>query len=294
MSFLRIAAISATCPSCGATRQIPRMGGSGHVQIGDEAVYKQTALQRKRGEVGLDLYYLDAWCESCAEPVLRSRPQALAEALISMGEMIEHWDSALRLRSEARLLAGLPERGSAESGRSWLKAEFPVLFHECFEDPRCGLYPEFAVKMRKRFRTQAGRKLEHEGVPIPDGFGAWLASEALASRAPLEHQLDSLEQQIQDLARAIPGPWRLAVTVDLEAGISLNPYIEYEGTIFQGEGASTILHFLHEQSPENLVVPYRRALERPLLEPREYGASSNRRNRIMELIEALLEGAGPV
>jgi len=39
-----------------------------------------------------------------------------------------------------------------------------------FREPCCGLYPDFFVKMKKRFRTQAARTPERDGNLFPDGF----------------------------------------------------------------------------------------------------------------------------
>lgn len=273
MSFLLVAGLSVECPACGSTRWIPRKGGPAYLQVGDQNVLIQSEIQNRSGRARQGHFYIEAWCSNCAAPVLASKHQALANERDRLLAEITIWAQSLRQKCHVRIL----EHIAQDTGRHWLQKTYPALYRECFEDPRCGLYPDFFVKMKKRFRTQASRTPEREGSLLPDGFDQWLTMEA--SSHPFADELNALQCRIDSLAQDTHGllpflkrkRWRIAEVVNPWQGINLNPYLQYESTVFVAEGEpGSPLYFIFEVNPHEIASPCESALQRPLVDSGEY------------------------
>lgn len=264
MSFMIVAGLLAECPACRAIRRIPREGGPALMQVGDPNVRVQAELQRHTDQQDGDLFHVAALCPACAPLRLASRPQELAGECDSLLEGIAEWDEALRRRCLDRILEELaPGEDPAGAPSAWLRQAFPALYRACFEDPRCRLYPEFLLKMKKRFRTQACRSIERDGVPVPEGFGPWLRVEA--KRHPFAQRIQALRARVEACAREIPPPWHILESVDPWQGVNLNPYLQSEQTIFRAAGEpETPLHLEVETDPEEVVAICETALRQPL------------------------------
>ena len=248
-------------------------GGPAPLQVGDQNVLIQAELQKRSGREGQNLFHIEAWCNDCAAPILASKPQALANERDRLLADITVWDQSLRQKCHVSIL----EHIAQDTGRHWLQKAYPALYRECFEDPRCGLYPEFFVKMKKRFRTQAARIPEQDGSLLPDGFDDWLTNEA--SSHSFADELNAFQCRIDALVKEMCGPlsclqrkkWSIVETVDPWLGVNLNPYLQYESTVFVAEGEpGTPLYFMFEVAPHELVSPCKSDLQRPLVDAGAY------------------------
>lgn len=258
MSFLIVDSLRIQCPSCRSVRLIPRDGGPGRIQVGDLPALEQEKLRRKAKSDMPFPFHLEGWCELCAGPVLKSRAQNLVEALSPIREAISKWVEATREALRNRL-AGEIVAVPGEEGVAWLRRTFPDLFQECFSDALCGLQPPFFEKMKKRFKTQAGRQLQRDGCPFTQGDLDWFKDRC--KHHPFEEELRWIRQQVKDLEETCPRPWTLANAIDPWQGLNLNPYICTEGTIFMPEGESGMPFYLLEQAdPEDLAAVCHRQL----------------------------------
>jgi len=263
MSMLFIEGLWVTCPDCGSVRKIPMRGGAAVLQVGDANVMHQMHIQKDVPPGSPCLFHLDAWCGACAAPLLASEAQVLADTRNRLLERISAWLDTLRQACRERLLAETRSGLEAESAGPWLRGTFPILFKECFENGLCGLYPDHFKKAKKRFRTQAGRALERDGLPLPAGFKGWLASQVAAN--PFGAELSDLAAHVLELDFASPGPWMIVESLDPWEGVNLNPYIMGEHTLFFAAGApGTPLHFVMEETPSDFTSACERALRHPL------------------------------
>lgn len=117
---------------------------------------------------------------------------------------ISGWSRPLRLNCLEKIVEDLTLNTGTELPDFWLQNAFPALYQECFEDTRCGLYPDFFTKMKKRFRTQASRSIERDGVPLSKDFGTWLTMEV--SNHPFDEVLKAFKSRIELLTQTLRGP----------------------------------------------------------------------------------------
>ncbi len=269
MSFLLVHGLRVQCPECMAIRKISMRGGPAYLQVGDENAMSHTSLWECEDAEDLGLFRIKAWCASCANPVLVSTPQALANEREKLLAEINNWAEALREKGKAWLFNhGIPSPGSKEA-TAWLKASFPSLVQECFEDARCGLYPAFFTKMKKRFGTQAGRRIEQDGMPLPAPFIEWLEGER--SRHPFKSSLASLQERTHALAKLIPGPWLLVDRADPWQGLNLNPYLCFMSTVFTAGGdPGPELYFIFQEDPQGITSACASALDHPFQEANRF------------------------
>ena len=269
MSFLLVHGLRVQCPKCMAIRKIALSGGPRYLQVGDANAMLHRSLWEWDGAEDQGLFRIDAWCASCAEPILVSKPQVLAEEREDLLAEIQDWTEELREKGTAWLLNhAIPSPGS-RGATTWLKGNFPSLFQGCFEDARCGLYPAFFTKMKKRFGTQAGRCIERDGMPLPAAFIKWL--EAERSNHPFKESLVSLQERSNALAKKIPGPWPLVERRDAWQGLNLNPYLSYEGTTFMAGGdPGAELYFIYQETHRKFASTCASALEKPFQEANRF------------------------
>lgn len=290
MSFLIVEGLRVQCPECEAVRVVSREGGGAPLQVGDENVRVQMDLQKRTGREGAHLFHLRAWCPACAAPLLTSRPQALATTMENLLEEIHAWSSSLQQKAIERITALSPSASGPSEAADWLKGAFPDLFRECLEDSRCGLYPDYFTKMKKRFKTQAGRCIERDGVPMPRGFKEWLEGEVASH--PFAEPMEDLQKEVDSLSMELPGPWSLVEQVDPWQGINLNPYLCCDQTVFIADGEpGAPLHFTYEADPKELPSACQAALRRPSIDPDRFVRNRDvelvLREKVSELVDAL-------
>jgi len=266
MSFLLIEGLSVHCPECDSTRIILKKGGPGMIQVSDQNALIQQDLQKRSGQ-RRDLFYVDAWCERCATPILASPAQAIANERNRLIESISEWDSTIRQKCQEKILEqlGLNLSQGSEARISWLKKTFHSLFRECFEDARCGLYPEFYSKMKKRFLMQVIRTIKRDGVTITDELIRWFKGEVAGN--PFAKPIEDLQNRADSLTKETKGPWWLIWISDPWQGVNLNPYICHETTMFFAEGDHGIpLYTRYENDPGSFTSICERALRKPFEE----------------------------
>ena len=288
MSFMLVKALRVECPKCGSIRLITIKSGPVRLQVGDMNCWSQQDLARMHGTVGQNLFHIQASCELCVAPLLTSSPHGLAIEVGHLLGEIEAWVSLLQQASiELLTLQLLSPTNSADQG-AWLEEAFPECFRECLLDPRCGLYSDYFTKMKKRFKTQTGRSIERDGVPLNRGFREWLRNKL--SGHPFNESLEALRRRINTMAQEIPGPWRLVKQADSWLGINLNPHICCEQSLFIADGMpGTPLYFVYEANPKDLLSVCEAALRQPASDPADFARSQSVELALREKVSTTVE-----